>query len=1038
MPDPSSPIDFTASVDNADNRSESSMEEEDVESGNAYPQPRANSSVRFDSLARKESSHQTPWMSSIVNKSLASPGDIDWARSDFGSSIDAATPRSTKRLRDSTAHFDASIQQRPPAKRQRNDSAIPGIIQNISKNLGTAKLQESGHMILEIESWMGNIYRAETLPEGQEKAVENVLPFASKGVCDLWRTSNDQAQQDVYMEDEIVMGIGPSENATSLQKASFLAPLLLQIHHPPPIVGRQAFASSRVARTSHNTVEVDSSQPPTRPTPLPRVLHDWLREYHDPYVSAVTDLQALRPNPTAHRNYWDILFNMLLRGKVFDAVQTLKKSNFQYARTAREENGSDGYQGAMLKNIGIVVSRITRVVEECPILREDNWDVPSNDWNLFRKRTEQALAQLNSFVEGEGEEQALAVQEIEAPNFGLRNTTSHLAQSVRDAERKIPSIIYENIKTMYGILLGKTPEIVSSAQDWVEATLGLTIWWDGEDDDGETLAASLRQSRRSLRRSQSRGNRTVDLNPIAAYVHRLAAAFERTTDDDDPDLFQINSNNSVEVGLASVFEGNVEGVIGLLHSWSLPVCSAVVEIANLAGWFVSSAGPEMAAGFNQSDLMVLSYGQQEQGLTADRILIDYAEALFNQDSLKHMVRDTPVEGWELSMQILSRLDDEELGTKKIGEMLRQLPLTSDKRVDKLLRLCQGFGLDREASDIAEVRKLHISISMIYFTDVSQRYADHFTNETDSYGNAIIYYARAGRSKRVKNVLDLLISLSIVESKAFPPSESLDDNLRALIENPKESLASLAVLDPDAAQLIHLQLTGYASLRRFYDLRDEDTSPRNGQNLTLRPMARRKAALSTLIAVINSAADNIHGGLYDPDRGSIVPIDGLLALLGEASVFIDQHERELSLSQCLDLLKAIEDLQTVTSRVYDQCEECFRCTLTNGQPQHMQHRPDAREMLKKSISNITSSSSAFSLIESEMVDAETRESTGSEGVMVGMVEDAGRKVGKREEGRRGWDWRKGVRADASGVEMLKAMRLGLARDIARAWVEGEEL
>lgn len=205
------------------------------------------------------------------------------------------------------------------------------------------------------------------------------------------------------------------------------------------------------------------------------------------------------------------------------------------------------------------------------------------------------------------------------------------------------------------------------------------------------------------------------------------------------------------------------------------------------------------------------------------------------------------------------------------------------------------------------------------------------------------------------------------------------------------------------------------------------------------MARRKAAISTLIAVINSAADNIHGGLYDPDRGAIVPVDGLLTLLGEALVFVNQPKRELSLSQCVDLLKAIEDLQTATSRVYEQCKECFRCTLTNGHPRQHRNRLDVKGMLKTSISNTTaSSSSAFSLIENSMMDSETRESTGSEGVMVDMVECPGGAVPRRNDIRRGWDWRKGVSADASGAELLRMMRLGLARDMARAWVEGEEI
>ena len=277
---------------------------------------------------------------------------------------------------------------------------------------------------------------------------------------------------------------------------------------------------------------------------------------------------------------------------------------------------------------------------------------------------------------------------------------------------------------------------------------------------------------------------------------------------------------------------------------------------------------------------------------------------------------------------------------------------------------------------------------------------------------------------------------MVESRAVPPDSSLDDNLRALLETPKESLAVLRNIDPDAAQLIHRSLTGYASLRRFYDLRDADSSTNKDGAGSLRPIARRKVAVSTLIAIINSAADNIYGGLYDEDRGSIVPVDGLLTLLGEAFVFVNQVERDLSLSQCLDLLKSIEDLQTVTSRVYEQCEECFRCTLANGQPQ--QKRPDAREMLKKSISNVTSSSSAFSLVESSMMASETRESTGSEGVLVSMVEKSNVAVGKGDEVRRGWDWRKQLSLDTTGADLLRILRLGLAKDIARAWVEGEEL
>ncbi len=174
------------------------------------------------------------------------------------------------------------------------------------------------------------------------------------------------------------------------------------------------------------------------------------------------------------------------------------------------------------------------------------------------------------------------------------------------------------------------------------------------------------------------------------------------------------------------------------------------------------------------------------------------------------------------------------------------------------------------------------------TTNKQKYADSITEDSDRYGTALIYYARAHRTKKVKDVLDLLVSLSLVQSIAFPPVSSLDQNLRAFLLFPKESLEQLAEHDREAAEILHLYLTGYATLRKFYDLRDEEVNLKEGEKLSLRPMARKKAAATALLAVINSAADNIHGGLYDPERGAVVQVDGLLALLGEATLFVDRR------------------------------------------------------------------------------------------------------------------------------------------------------
>jgi len=39
----------------------------------------------------------------------------------------------------------------------------------------------------------------------------------------------------------------------------------------------------------------------------------------------------------------------------------------------------------------------------------------------------------------------------------------------------------------------------------------------------------------------------------------------------------------------------------------------------------------------------------------------------------------------------------------------------------------------------------------------------------------------------------------------------------------------------------------------------------------------------------------------------------------------------------------------------------------------------------------------------------------------------------EEEKRGWDWRKGLGEDVKGEDVLRILRLGLAKDIAKHWI-----
>jgi hypothetical protein len=134
---------------------------------------------------------------------------------------------------------------------------------------------------------------------------------------------------------------------------------------------------------------------------------------------------------------------------------------------------------------------------------------------------------------------------------------------------------------------------------------------------------------------------------------------------------------------------------------------------------------------------------------------------------------------------------------------------------------------------------------------------------------------------------VLVAHCLVKSIAYPPPAELDDSLKALIESPKQTLTQLANLDSEAAQLLSNSLSGYATIRKFYDLRDEEVLLKEGEKPAHRPLARKRAAANALMVIISSAASSIRGGLYDPEVETVVQVDVLLTLLGEALVFVNR-------------------------------------------------------------------------------------------------------------------------------------------------------
>ncbi|KAI9797215.1 MAG: hypothetical protein M1833_005624 [Piccolia ochrophora] len=933
-----------------------------------------------------------------------------------------STPRGMKRSHGGEEiSYSISVPQ-PPVGKPSNSSAIPTVAKGIAQRAGAASVDEPDGLILATESLLFQLHRRCTSFLSETALKEAALAALPDDLEKLWRIYSRSPEIEPDNDERQPYVIGPTANASPVAKAAYLSNLLLKLHHPPLAKASNSFYPSRASRSVGFSQTFDTHMA-GRPLPLPKVLLDWLNTHHNSYPSALLDLRNHQPNAAAHENFWDIIMMSILRGKYEEVIAVLKEADFQFASRATDDDwissGSKAkarsktrYSDIEIGNTRRVINRLIQVLEQCPVVQNGDWDVRGNGWVLFRLRADQASIDLSVFAEGGDRDSGTQTPSFSAENFGLRrkpNTTSSLSQASRRAESKVPWSIYQNLKTLYGLLMGNNTELVAFSQDWLEATIALTAWWDGKDD-------TPRDSRYSMD--------PRDLNDEQAYAQQLAQAFSRVTSDESDEsdtAFSIDSLKPIEVGLASIFEGNIEGVVGILRGWSLTVTSTVIEIATAGGWLPTTDNNSLMGGFNKSDLMVLSYGQPKSEVGRDNVLIEYAEGLFERELLDPekagaggfvanlQTPKAPREGWEIGVQVLGRLTNVELANKKVSELLDWLPLESSLRVDKVLDTCRGIGLGDQARKIAE------------------KYADQLIDESQKYGEALIYYSRAHVIKKLKAVLDLLISFCLVHSAAFPAEPELDDHLRQLLIDPKKTLTELAQGDLEAARLLHESLSGYATLRRFYDLRDEEVNLKPGEKLTHRPLTRQRKAAAALIAVITSAADSIHGGLYDENSGAIVSVDGLLALLGEAVVLVDQPIRILTLPQTFALLQAIEDLQTVHTRVYAQCDEFYRSAVAASQGSQA---PSPRATLKKSISSMTSSS-GFSLIGSSMLGDGPKDgrgetsSLGSSGVLVkGHI-------------KRGWDWRKILGVHANGSDVCRVLRLGIAREVARAWLEGEE-
>lgn len=349
------------------------------------------------------------------------------------------------------------------------------------------------------------------------------------------------------------------------------------------------------------------------------------------------------------------------------------------------------------------------------------------------------------------------------------------------------------------------------------------------------------------------------------------------------------------------------------------------------------------------------------------------------------------------MALLNRLDHQSTANTKIGELLDRLQLTNEDTVDKVLDVCDDLGQTEQRRSIAE------------------RYADNLAENTQSYGAALIYYARAHATEKLKDTVSLLTTISLLHSAAMPSSRTIDAKLKSLIGQDRKALTELGHVDLDAAQLLSSNVSGYATLRKFYDLRDQDALTASGK--APKSLERHREAANSLFALLKSAADCIPGGLFDPEAETVIPVEGLLALFGESLPFLGQTKRIFTQQQVFAFLAILEDFVAAPGRIRENAESLLSASLgayrdenntgTGPFGKKGKGKKNAKEDLSKSVG-----SSWELLAESVAIDPQ--------------------KGGKIE---RAWDWRQGLvhgGIEGKEEEVVKLVREALVREVASGW------
>ena len=561
------------------------------------------------------------------------------------------TPAADARARQEAENIFRASSRQPVASR-RASFQFGSIAREHYSQQGAAIIQETPNLILETEDVVSHLYDEGIGAKDDPEKLDSSLALASLRLTQIW---NDYARGLEDPVEDHAAGIGPGMDDDPFKMAAFVADLVLRMHH---------------------TRFEDGLDAAGKRAPLAEVLFQWLKEAHNPYPDQVDDVTHQSPNPVCHTLFWQTVRTTLVRGEIELASSLLRLADFSHARRNR---GPPLYTGKALENIQHAVKQTADMLDSCPGASGD-WNITGSDWTLFRVKARASLDQLQRFAEGRDQQQF-------GSSIDSYGASQSLAGLARKAESRIPWEVYEQLNTIYDIVIGDPSAILETAQDWCEATIGLYGWWDEGKDSQKKRRLNLLGS--------------TQLVP-EDHLDRLSRAIHTAVESD----FHFDPRNPVEVAIASALEGNFAAVVGLLREWSLPVASATAEVASLGQWLPKPQPKAMMTmdTLDDDDLDVLGVpkqGPDEVEGIKDTTLVAYARELAGIDQIS-----ADREGWEVAVQVLGRMDSVEKSEETVGELLHDILETlqpdSSNTVDKLWRILSDLGLASFAEETVEV------------------------------------------------------------------------------------------------------------------------------------------------------------------------------------------------------------------------------------------------------------------------------------------------------------------------------------------------